>query len=149
MDCTGRANRQRRDLFISVIILLRGNVTCPMSPLFQQVFFCKMLLVIKPKSYIMFFYSTNAGKNWVFCYIFKYIFLQFYGEITCRINRLTLTDEDPVEYKTFENITKIHDNYNKSLIMLCMLHAIWKPFKETICSLLPKKEKLLTPVGYE
>jgi hypothetical protein len=91
----------------------------------------------------------NAGKNWVFRYIFKYIFPQFYGEITVRRNRLELTDEDPAEYKTFENITKIDDNYNKSRIMLCVFHAIWKPFKENIRPLLPKKGKLLTTVGYD
>jgi len=96
--------------------------------------------VLIQMSYIMFFYSTNAGKNLLFCYIFNFLFSQFYDEITLRRNCLALTDEDLVEYKTFENITKIDDNY-KSCIIFCMFHAIWKPFKETVCPLLPKKGK--------
>ena len=53
--------------------------------------------------------------------------------------------------------TKIHLNREHlkltqswmTTIELCTFQAIWKPFKENIHPLLPKKGKLLTTVGHE
>lgn len=64
-------------------------------------------------------------------------------------NRLTLSDEDEAECKTFDNNTKLNKNYLNSKHMLCVFHAIWNYFREQIRTRLPKREgtSLLTDDG--
>ena len=82
-------------------------------------------------------------------YIFKDVFPYLYGQTTIQRNRLTLTDEDSAEYKTFESLTVSDNNYKKSKVMLCTFHAIWKQFKEHIRPTLPKNGIMLSPLGRE
>lgn len=90
-----------------------------------------------------------SGKAWVFRYIFKFVFPFFYGHITVQRNRLTLSDEDMSEYKTFESLIELDENFANSRIMLCCFHAIWMPFKANIQGKLPKKGSNLTKAGYD
>ena len=87
------------------------------------------------------------GKNWVFCNIFKYVFPQFHGSITIKRNRLALTDEDPAEYKTLKNMTKLDKNCCTSFMChLCDLEAIQQ---NDYCPQLPKHGTLISPIGYK
>ena len=72
----------------------------------------------------------NAGKYLMYQYIFKDIFPFLYGKTMIQRNRLTLTDEDALEFKTFETMTLKVTNYMNSTVMLCIFNAIWKHFKE-------------------
>jgi hypothetical protein len=85
----------------------------------------------------------------VFRYITRSIFPKLFGDVTVQRNRLGLTEEDPLEYRTFEANTKSDKNYQQSKVMLCTFHTIWKPFKETIRPRLPKKSGgvLLSTIG--
>ena len=98
---------------------------------------------------LLLFPHALSGKAWVFRYITQSIFPKLFGDVTVQRNRLGLTDEDPLEYRTFEANTKSDKNYQQSKVMLCTFHTIWKPFKETIRPRLPKKSGgvLLSTIG--
>lgn len=87
------------------------------------------------------------GKAWVYRYMLKDIFPFLYGSLTIQKNRLSLTDEDASEYKTFETMTSTEGNQKDSKIMLCIFHAILKHFKEHIRPTLPKNGLLLSEKG--
>lgn len=53
------------------------------------------------------------------------------------------------EYKTFESLIELDENFTNSRIMLCCFHAIWMPFKANIRGKLPKKGSNLTKAGYD
>ncbi len=52
-----------------------------------------------------------------------------------------LTDEEDAEYRSFESLIATNVKFNKSMVMLCIFHAIWQPFKCDIYPLCPKKSK--------
>jgi hypothetical protein len=82
-------------------------------------------------------------------YIFQDIFPFIYGSQTIKRNRLRLTYEDALEYRTFESITSKEHAYKNSKGMLCTFHAIYKHFKEHIRPMLPKNGMMLTEKGHE
>ena len=55
------------------------------------------------------------------------------------MNCLLLTDEDDAEYRSFESLLAINDNFQSSKVMLCIFHAIWQPFKWDVYPLCPRK----------
>lgn len=77
-----------------------------------------------------------------------YIFPQFYGEVNVCQNRLALANEDHSDTRQLRKLPEFDKNYSWSCIMLCVYHAIWKPFNETICLKLPKNGKLLSSAVY-
>jgi len=117
IDCTGSTNRQKKDLFMLAIRNTLGK-TFPGN------------LTIIP-----------SGKRWVFHCIYRHAFLALNGKIACSRNRLALTDEDDSEMSPFENLIATTTIFSKSVLMLCIFHAVWQPFKEKIFPLLPKKNK--------
>jgi hypothetical protein len=136
-----RANRQKRELFISVVRSPIGkcymsNVTVIPSGDIKK--FSVMLIFQFVCSHLFSNNYSSSGKAWVFRYITRSIFLELFGTVTVQHNRLCLTDEDPSEYRTFETNTVVDDNYKRSKVMLCTFDAIWKPFKENIRPRLPK-----------
>jgi hypothetical protein len=92
---------------------------------------------------------NQTGKSWGYRYVFKDMFPYLYGKTTIQRNRLSLTDEDASEYKTFEALTFKGTIYEKSKVMLCTFHVIWKQFKEYIPPTLPKDCLLLSQNGRE
>ena len=96
MDCTGRANQQKRELFISMVCSLSGN--CYMSnvtvipsgddPIFLT--FCWLLQMYL----LLLFPHALSRKAWVFRYITWSIFPMLFGDVTVQRNRLGFTDED-------------------------------------------------------
>jgi hypothetical protein len=76
--------------------------------------------------------NIPSSKKWVFHSIFRLAFLSLYGEHTCSMNQLVLTDEENAEYRAFETMIATHDAFFSSKVMLCTLHAIWQPFKRDI-----------------
>ena len=56
------------------------------------------------------------------------------------MNRLVLTDEEDVEYRSFENLIVMHEMFRSSTAMRCTFRAIWQQFKRGIYNLLPSKK---------
>jgi len=81
-----------------------------------------------------------SSKKWVFHAIYRIAFVGLYGERTCSMNRLVLTDEEDAEYRSFEAVVSTNDTFRSSKVMLCIFHAIWQPFKRDVYSLLPKEQ---------
>jgi len=84
-----------------------------------------------------------------FRYIFRQIFPDFYSKITIGRTRLTLSDEDPSQYTTLENIITGQNIFSRCTVMLCIYHAVWKLFKELIKLHLPRKGQLLSTEGHD
>ena len=152
MDCTGRANRQKRELFISVVRSPMGKCYMSNVTVIPSGDIKKFQVILIFQFVCSHLFSNNysySGKAWVFRYITRSIFPELFGTVTVQRNRLGLTDEDPSEYRTFETNTVVDDNYKHSKVMLCTFHAIWKPFKENIRPQLPKDSGglLLSAIG--
>ena len=97
-------------------------------------------------------YTTNltlvpSGKSWVFDTIYKEAFIHLYGETTVFRNRLAVVDEDVSEIRPFESAIKCSPTYKGSYLMICVFHAVWKPFNEEVKPLLPKNKtkQTITP----
>jgi hypothetical protein len=87
-----------------------------------------------------------SAQKWVFHAIFRLTFTSLYGEQVCSLNRLVLTDEEDAEYCSFETMIATHDSFKTSIVMLCIFHAIWQPFKKEIYMVLPRKSASDKPV---
>jgi hypothetical protein len=72
------------------------------------------------------------SKKWVFHAIFRHAFLSLYGEFICSLNRLVLTDEEDVEYRSFECLIETQNVFQFSRVMLCTFHAVRQPFKRDL-----------------
>jgi hypothetical protein len=83
------------------------------------------------------FMIIPLAKKWVFHAIFRHAFLSLYGECTCSLNRLVLTDKEDAEYRYFECLIETHNVFQFSRVMLCTFHAVWQPFKRDLYPLLP------------
>ena len=97
-------------------------------------------------------FATNvtvipSERSWVFMTIFKFAFEHLYGEITIERNRLGLTDKDIAKYGALLNCINTCPMWKNSKLMLCVFHAVWKPFNEMIKPRLPKNGKMFTTVG--
>jgi hypothetical protein len=126
MDVTHGTNRQRRDLFMLAIRTLAGE-TFPGN------------LTIIP-----------SQKRWRFHCIYWYAFIHLHGVNTCSHNCLVLCDEYESEYGPIENHI-VTNNTFKSLLMLCIFHALTQPFKKEVFPFIPKKSAkslLLSKAGY-
>ena len=53
--------------------------------------------------------------------------------------RLVLMDEEDAKYRSFKTLIVSHNAFKSSSVMLCILHAIWQPFKKDIYLELPQK----------
>jgi hypothetical protein len=80
-----------------------------------------------------------SAKKWVFHAIYRIAFVGLYGERTCTMNPLVLTDEEDAEYRLFKAVISSNETFKSSRVMLCIFHAIWQPFKRDVYSLLPKE----------
>ena len=114
MDVKGQTNRQKKDLFLAAVKdsegkVFPGNIT--MMP---------------------------SGRAWVFMAIFQLAFLHLCAKETLKMICLGLTDEDPAEFGSFENCIETMEECECAKLMLCVFHAVCKPFKEKICPLLQK-----------
>ncbi len=94
------------------------------------------------------FTIIQSAKKWVFHAIYCLDFMSLYGKHICLLNQLVMTDEDDVEYHSFETLILTHKMFRSSAVMLCTFHAIWHILRETyiICYHLknPKMEKWFT-----
>lgn len=117
LDCTSGTNKQKRDLFMMAIRTPTG-ATFPGN------------LTIIP-----------SGKRWIFLCIYQLAFIALYGELTCSRNRLSLCDEDDSEYGPFENCIATVPQFKLTILMLCVFHAVWQPFKKEVFPFLPRKSK--------
>ena len=113
-DVTGRANKQKRDLFVTVGRKPSG------------------------KCFIINVTMIPSGQAWVYRIVIRDIFPIHFGTPTIRRNRLKLTDEDTAEYETIENLIFTELNYADDSVMLCVFHAVWGPFRDRIRKHLPK-----------
>ena len=127
VDVTANTNRQKLGLFIQVVRDTNreshvGNVT-----------------------------FIPSGQAWVFLKIYKVFFENLFGKATISRNRLCLTDEDKSEFGPLERMMATEDHWKKSMHMLCVFHALVKPFHEKICPILPHKmsqsKRSLTNLG--
>ena len=126
LDCTGCTNIQMRDLFVMAVRTPEGK-TFPGN------------LTIIP-----------SGQIWVFVAIYKQAFVHLYGDVTVLRCRLVITDEDFSQYHSLENLIFSQKEFEKIIVMLCIFHAVWGPFKKQIFPLLPKRSQntnLLTEEG--
>lgn len=114
MDCTAGTNKQRRTLFVMAIKDSEGKC-----------FPCNLSVL-------------PSGQQWVFQFLYEVAFKELYGETTLSRVRLALTDEDPAEYAAFLACISRLNAYKKATLMLCNLHAVWKPFREQVAVHLPK-----------
>ena len=113
MDVTSNTNRQKRELFILVVKDASGET------------FIGNATVIP------------SGKKWVFQKIYQTFFLNLYGPLTIRRNRLVITDDDRSQYGPLENCVATLECYAESKHMLCVFHAVAMGFYETIRPKLP------------
>ena len=120
MDASGQTNRWKKDLFLEAVKDSEGKV------------FPGNIMVMP------------SGRAWVFMAIFQLAFLHLYGKETLKMIRLGLTDEDPAEFGTFENCIETMEECRSAKLMLCVFHAVWKPFKEKIYPLLRKGNQRIT-----
>jgi hypothetical protein len=137
MDVTGRANKQKRSLFVLVGRKPNGNT-----------FIANVTLVPSGKDHSYYFimrvqwmynhYILSIGQAWVYRLVSRYIWPVHFGSVTISRNRLGLTDEERAEYETFERNIALDPNYRNSKLMLCAFHAIWMPFRQTVRPTLPK-----------
>jgi hypothetical protein len=125
MDVTAQTNKQNRDIFIMVVKdasrqCYAGNITV-----------------------------IPSGQLWVFMRIYSMFFLELYGMVTVRRNRLALTDDDRSEHVPFDNLIETSEHYQKSKHMLCTFHALVKQFHEDVYPHMPHKanSKELTKKG--
>ena len=56
-------------------------------------------------------------------------------------------DEDIAEYGALLNCINTCSMWKKSKLMLCVFHAVWKPFNEMIKPRLPKNGRIFTTIG--
>jgi hypothetical protein len=123
MDVTAGTNRQKRGMFLAVVKDSSGK-TYPGN------------ITIVP-----------SEKSWVFGCIFEHAFCQLYGKATLLMTQLCLTDDDRSEHGPLDNLISSGSIFVNSIHMLCIFHALYKPFQEDIVPLLPKKGDKVTDEG--
>ena len=69
--------------------------------------------------------------------IYQTFFKGIYDNTTISRNRLALTDDDNTKYDPFENAIVTDKHYKYSQHMLCIFHALVKPFHEQVYPKLP------------
>jgi hypothetical protein len=74
--------------------------------------------------------------KWVFHAIYQLVFLHLYPSEVCSRNQLVLTDEDGAEYKSFQSVIEMIEDFKRSKEMLCTFHGIWMAFKKDLLPLL-------------
>ena len=115
MDVTNNTNTNKKDLFVLVTKDSAG------------------------KSYTTNLMLLPSGKAWVFMCIYRHAMVDLYGKHTIERNRLVLVDEDYAEVTPLRNEIECSPTYKNTQVMLCVFHAVWKPFNENVKTHLPKK----------
>lgn len=123
MDVTANTNRQKRGMFLAVVKDSSGK-TYPGN------------ITIVP-----------SERSWVFGCIFEHAFSELYGKATLAMTQLCLTDDDRSEHGPLDNLILSRLIFINALHMLCMFHALYKPFQEEIVPMLPKNGDKVTEDG--
>ena len=79
-----------------------------------------------------------CGQGWVFTKLFRYFYLQLYGEVTLSRLRLALTDDESAAHGAFDAATKVMACYARAKHMLCVFHAVVMRFHDSVYGKLPK-----------